>query len=425
MSTVPSIRPGNLPSPVGFGGNDSVASEDSLTSRITVKSLTNLASYSNPMQKAAQKALARARTANLGVHRAEASSQFLSPGSDVSKDRLPGTYRPTPGAAGPPQPLTAGPPGHRPYKPSSLEAASRIPHLDGQSVQAPLKTTTTTTTSGSQSRSPPMGLPYTIASSVLATIDDDDKVEGTIQPGPFRFDETNHGSLPYNQPELTGYRHPPTEIPSETTATSVEHAKPKIHDTLPPERIEKYYPRGFPHNYVGRHQPVKEDGYMSFPTMNGQLAQKACPEQVNRIHQNFYAGSKAFTKKLDSLVGDNNNRCLESKVGIIGEERERLRGSNIEKFGADGEIQSQFLSVEEANRMNGSDATRPLIELALATLLGYKEASKTGIYQWPCSFIKADDAWVDDSDEGNTSFFSKPKDELKKRRIVKKARRGY
>ncbi|KAK4242031.1 hypothetical protein C8A03DRAFT_11775 [Achaetomium macrosporum] len=419
--SAPTIRSGNLPSPAPFEGNDGTTSEDSLTSRITVKSLTNLASYENPMQKAAQKALARARTANLNVNRANTPSSSLCTTAEYPKDRLPGTYGATPAPAGPPQPLTAGPPGQRRFKPSVLEPVSRARDSEGQVAHMPL-------TTGLYRSQSPIGLPYDFGTSILAALDDEDKIEGTAQPNRLPLDGTYHGSVSHNPPAPTRSRPLHHEYPSagsESITGFMDETRRKVYDTLPPERIQQYYPNGFPHNYDGRYTPIAEDWYTRYPIIENQAAQKAFSdsERISKINRNFYAGTEGLFRNMDRAVHNHNHRSQESKVGVIGGERQRLRGGHIEKSAADCKVSPPTMSVEEANEMEESDAIEPLLNMAFASLLHYKEASQNET----SPFIKPDDSLIDHSDKGNQSFFSEPKEEEqpKKKRVVKRSRRGY
>jgi hypothetical protein len=157
--------------------------------------------------------------------------------------------------------------------------------------------------------------------------------------------------------------------------------------------------------------------------------QESFSERMTKINRNFYAGTEGLVRNMEQIVRDHNYRCLENKVGVIGEERERLRGSHIARLGADGKVQPPTLSVDEVDRMDEADVAKPLVNMAFATLLSYKEKSESGASGqngWPSGFTKADDTWVDTTDEGNTSFFSKSKEDyLKRKKIPKKVRRGY
>ncbi|KAH6855231.1 hypothetical protein B0I37DRAFT_423437 [Chaetomium sp. MPI-CAGE-AT-0009] len=415
--SMPSVRSGNLPSPTGFESNDSVTAEDTLTSRITVKGLTNLASYPNPMQKAAQNTLARARAANLSLSRPGTPSSLPSTTPDPSKDRLFNTYGAKPAMTGPPQPLKAGPPGHRAFKPTTLDAASRSLRVEDQVPPTVY-----------QFKSP-IGLQYNHGSNIMAALDDDDGTQGSNQGGQLPLEENQNGPVSRNPREITGFGSLSTPSPFDTFAESLDGVRRKVHDTLPPERIKHYFPGGFPSNYDGRHKPLGDGWTTKYPVPEDGFKQESFSERMTKINRNFYAGIEGLVKNMEQIVRDHNYRCLENKVGVIGEERERLRGSHIERLGADGKVQPPILSVDEVDRMSEADVAKPLVNMAFATLLSYKEKSESGASGqnvWPSGFTKADDSWVDTTEEGNMSFFSKPKEEyLKRRKAPKKVRRGY
>ncbi|KAG7291582.1 hypothetical protein NEMBOFW57_001601 [Staphylotrichum longicolle] len=203
-------------------------------------------------------------------------------------------------------------------------------------------------------------------------------------------------------------------------------------DTLPPERIKQYYPHGFPSNYDGQYKPIGDDWHSKYPTQEDKATQEGLSERLTKINQNFYAGTEGYVRSMEQIMRDHNSRNLENlenKVGTIGEERERLRGSHIERQGVEGKFAPPSLTVEEVDMMDEADIARPLVNMAFATLLSYKEESETRTSAenvWPSGFIDADDAWVDSSDEGNVSFFIRTKEEqMKRRKILKKPRRGY
>ncbi len=417
--TIANMRSGNMVSPTGFGGSESVASEDTLTSRITVKGLTSLASYPNPMQKAAQNTLARARTANLTLSRPQTPSSNPSTTPDLSKDRLFNPYRPNQVIHGPPQPLKAGPPGHRPFKPTTLEAASRGTRAEDQAPP---------TASLYQCQSP-IGFPPTLDTNIRAMLDDDDGFVGLDRPVQLPLDERALGPVSRNHTELAGLGRLVTPGPFETAIDVLDGARRKVHDTLPPDRVKQYFPHGFPSNYDGRHKPVSEDWHTKHPTAEDRFVQESFSDRLTKINRSFYAGTEGLVRNMEQIVREHNYRCLENKVGVIGEERERLRGSHIERLGADGKIQPPLLTLEDAEIMDEADIAKPLVNMAFATLLRYKEECESGTSAqngWPSGFIEADDAWVDTSDEGNVSFFGAPQeDQSERRRPIRRPRRGY
>ncbi|ENH61966.1 hypothetical protein FOC1_g10014919 [Fusarium oxysporum f. sp. cubense race 1] len=112
---------------------------------MTVKSLHNLASYPNPNQKRAQKALLRGLKPALGLKTTTRVDEPLAPithsfglqdasnnnNNDLSigsnTARAAGTIAP---GAGAPRPLTAGPPGQRQYRPSTFESTFKALHTN-------------------------------------------------------------------------------------------------------------------------------------------------------------------------------------------------------------------------------------------------------------------------------------------------------
>jgi hypothetical protein len=203
----------------------------------------------------------------------------------------------------------------------------------------------------------------------------------------------------------------------------MEELKRKVYDTLPPERIQQYYPDGFPHNYDGRYTPIAEDWYTKFPMSENQAVPTPFwdSDNINKINRKFYAGTKGLFKHMS--VPDYNRHSYDNKVGVIGGERQRLRGGHIEKSAADGKLVPPTMSIDEANEMEKSDATEPLLNMAFASLLTYKEASQNGT----SPFKKADESLIDHSEKGNQSFFGETKedDQPKKKKVVKRSMRGY
>lgn len=333
------IRSGNTPSPVECEDIGNVGSEDTLaTSRITVKGLTNLASYPNPMQKAARNALARARTANLGLTRPNTPSSLSSSTFDMGKDRLGSTYGTTAAATGPPQPLTAGPPGQRQFRTVTVDTAPNcLRKADGISPLSPMA-------SEFQSRSL-LGLSRINGPGLLPTSNDDDELGGTGRQSHLPTDERYDTLFTHRSSGHAGSQPLPTPGPSDMMAIeALVGARRKVHDTLPAERIAQYFPDGFPSNYDGRHKPTSESWYTKYPTMDGK-SMFSLSERRSKINRNFYAGTEGLVKNIDQIVRDHNYRCLENKVGVIGEERARRRGSHNERSGCDGKARLPHLSV--------------------------------------------------------------------------------
>lgn len=337
---MPSIRSGNLPSPASLEGDDSAALEDTLaSSRITVKGLTNLASYPNPMQRAAQKALARARIGNHALSRPVTPSlPSLAP--ELDKDRLANNmYGATAAVTGPPKPLTAGPPGQRLFKPSTFEAASRVLKQEDQAAAVPL------TSKLFRLKSPIELSRGNPGSSVPSETDPNDPNGGGDLMVRFPFDVRDHGPVSRtssNQGDFLPYIGPPPAIVAiEGPGANTR----RVYDTLPPERIMKYFPNGLPSNYDGQYTPMPENWCQRYPLKDGRLPQEHPPELMSKLSRQFYAGTEGLLKDMDQIARDRDRRCSENKIGVIGEERLRLRGGHIEKAGVDGKAQPPLLSV--------------------------------------------------------------------------------
>lgn len=419
----PSTRSGNTPFSAECEDSDNIGSEDTLaSSRITVKGLTNLASYPNPMQKAAQSRLAGARTANLGLSRPNTPLSLSSAALDPGKDRPASAYGTGASVAGP-QPLTAGPPGQRQLKPAPLEVVSRSLRLDEQAA------TLSPMASVFQSRLSD-GPVYPAHSGLLPAFEYQDNAVDTEQSIQLSSNERYHNLGSQVPSDPSGSRPPsapvvfniPTEALSETTR--------KIQDTLPFERIRKYYPIGPPPDYDGRYRPIAENWHTKYPILEDRSLPELSAERRRRVDRSFYSGTKGLVKNIEQVVRDHNYRCLENKVGVIGGERERLRESHIERSGCDGKIQLPRLSVEEVNEMDEGEVAKPLLNMAFGTLLRCKDESESGASSsnaGPSGFTEAQFAWVDNTEEGNASFFSELKEEPLRRRIPipRKPRRGY
>ncbi|KAK4189198.1 hypothetical protein QBC35DRAFT_153491 [Podospora australis] len=414
---VPSIRSGNLPPPSGLEDNDSVASEDTLaSSRITVKGLTNLASYPNPMQKAAQKALARARPANRTFSRPETLSPLSFPTPDRGKDRAVAGYVSSTAAPGPPEPLTAGPPGSR-LKTFTLGT---------------LGTMSTEERNEGLVRAPPPPLHYhpgsTHQASTVPTAS-----HGALQRNVSLEERCRkYGPISRNPVDLSDAMKP---RPGATSPPGEEARRPPMSETPRPEQITEYFPHGLPTNYNYSYKSVMDDWlvkqvFADVEQHNQPPLPETPAEKVSRLDRAFYAGTRGFTKDVDQAIRDDKYQRLESKVGVIGGERERLRESLPGKLGLDTRAQMPKWTVEEACQTERSEHAKPLLHLAFTSLWNMKEAKALEPSQkgWAPHYVKPDMEWVDNSAEGQKSFFESPKVEHqhKKKKTIKSTRRlGY
>ncbi|KAL1838870.1 hypothetical protein VTJ49DRAFT_2094 [Mycothermus thermophilus] len=402
---------GNQSSHTGLEYNESAMADDLLTSRITVKGLTNLASYPNPMQKAAQNTLARARTVDLGLGRPDTPSSSQSTTPDLTKGRNLNPYGPPRAPTGPPEPLKAGPPGHRPFKPSALDLATKRTLVEDQLPMPP-----------HQPRLPADSL-FSCDASMAPSPGPRGWDPASHRPAQTSLSEKQGSAVLRSAPGSAGPIRLATPVPVDASAQAEDGSKRKVYDTLPVERIKPYYPAGFPSNYDGRYKPVPEDWHARYPLSEDGL--ETSSDRLSRIDQNFYGGAARLMRTAEQVARDCSPRCSRNKAGVIGEERERMRGSLLDRQNVDIKLQHPFMSVEEVNKMAQAEIIEPLLNMTLATLLGYKKDASGVRAQnpWADRFVKAEADWIDSSDEGNKSLF---RDEAaSQKKVPRMTRLGY
>lgn len=406
MST-PSIRSGNLPPPpstlgfnidtidrqsgAAFGDTDSVASEETLaSSRIGVKGLANLASYPNPMQKAAQNKLARARIANLGV---QSASTSLHAAVEYGNGGTSGS------GTGAPRPLTAGPPGQRHFRPATFDSASRTAKVEDTDIAQRVSTldhidvleALSTLRAEAPSRKP--------HPTINNRFPVNDYTGSAVTRDNSRPD--NHMSYGIREAVLTPQSvvaQPPVpaaaKSDNEARTWSARDGRPWVaRDTLPVGDIGKYYPRGLAKDYTAASQQSQQSkGDASDPKLE--------------LSRRFYAGTEGLVRNTNRVVHEHDVRCHKNRIGVIGEGRERSRH---QRDGSD-RVQPEFIDVRDANEMEDSLHAVPLLNMMLETILRYQEGTRpsgTTSPGFPTVFVPADPAWVDDSQGGNKSFFEK------------------
>ncbi|KAL2269445.1 hypothetical protein VTJ83DRAFT_1629 [Remersonia thermophila] len=385
--------PDNPSSPAELGHHESAMADDLLTSRITVKGLTNLASYPNPMQKAAQNTLARARTVDLGLGRPETPpSQSTTP--DFAKGRTLNPYGPPRAPTGPPEPLKAGPPGHRPFRPSVLDLATRRSAGEDQPSLPPCQPRL------------PAGLSYSFDGNVVPPAGP--RGWDASRPGQALVNEAHGSSLVRSAPGSTGPSRLTTPCPVDPCARTKDGTRRKICDTLPVERIRPYYPAGLPANYDGRYTPVTDDWHARYPLFEDGSMSEPSTDRRSKIDRDFYGGAEERMKTADRVVRGNGPQLSRNTAGVIGEERERVHGSVFSRQNDVGpKAERPLMSIEDVNKMGHAEIVEPLLSMTLATLLGYrKDAAAIGAHHpWADCFVKAEPDWIDKSEEGSKSLF--------------------
>ncbi|KAI0130087.1 hypothetical protein BJ170DRAFT_731604 [Xylariales sp. AK1849] len=296
-------------------GEDAPLDEDENLRQMSVKTLTNLASYPNPMQKKAQKVLSRARTLPMTTLRS-ARSDPAGLGNLLQSD---GTndydMQPSNGTSyssilstglGAPQPLTAGPPGQR----------KTVTHFKD---------------------------------TVL------------VQPSAL------YSASRPNQYPLVGE---PTPLVRKNTVSSVQttlgtdkDTSSNITDTLTAEEARQYYPTGLPSNFNYRTEPTASDRIGSLSTARSQDDIWA---HRNKIDTRFYAGNEMLTKSIDQAIREKNRHDFEHAMDLAGEEKTQSKGKII----------NRKISIEEANAMATSEHVAPLLSMAFQTLINHPELSR-------------------------------------------------
>jgi hypothetical protein len=294
-----------------------------LTKQMSVKTLTNLASYENPMQRAAQKMLSRARTLPLSNTRNTRSDPvhpenlLQSDGaSDISLKSFNFNYD-TILAKGPgaPRPLTAGPPGLRQHKSLTTDAPA-------------------------------------IASQVAAAAH-----VKTAAALPNVLRATSRQSQNSSQLEAaTSQAQPTTALLS---AFNSDLAAPsKMIDTLTAEEASKYYPKGLPNNFS--YQTKKDGGLLRPPSRDLQARR----EKTNQL---WYAGNEMLCKTMDIAIAEKNHEDLKRTLDIATprtDERSLRAG-----------VPNRKMSVQEAIATPTKAHAAPLLSLAFQTLINHPEFS--------------------------------------------------
>lgn len=303
-------------------GDDIFVDDDSLK-HMSVKTLTNLASYENPKQKSAQNILSRARDTSKALQfadQASLSSNILQSDGVAEADSRPSSTYSSILSKGPgaPRPLTAGPPGLRQHKPATTDnpatARRSAPVADvSVSGQGLLKAPARVTTGQSTSQRSSSQKSYPVA--------------------------------------------PVKQKHNETPSSS------KVFDSIPAEEARKYYQNGLlPANFNYSPSPLTAFGYNSsskrylyrFKGENRDILSR--DEAVDAL---WNEGAAMFYKSIDEAIAEQNHKSFQAEMGLQGQRNALPR-----------KIVGPGLSVEEANCMSAQDLAAPLLSMAFQTLIG-------------------------------------------------------
>ncbi|RYP73932.1 hypothetical protein DL770_007692 [Monosporascus sp. CRB-9-2] len=374
--------------------------------QMSVKTLTNLASYLNPMQKAAQKLLSRARpiaAATPTYAQARQSPLYHQPSGIMGKQRslpLSGlrhtrsdpvaatslqperfddngyrnrTFRPPPGftaplqkntigpgfqarrpptpstslfqGAGVPQPLTAGPPGQRHYRTSALE--STFSAMQNRFRRTP-------------------------------GLDDDSSMPNPYNEQIHRRHLVYSGdgeSSPSFRSERASSRQKVLGLDRaamlETAAMGLdkpkEQTKSKILvDTLGAEEAHKWYPGGIPTEFNYDTMVVPEDWTKDYPLDNTHERRRveSLATHMDGMIRHFYSGTEMSNKTIAEAIEEKNRRVLKRTLGVIGGERSKTKGK----------IESPKIAIDDAIKIPAHEHVKPLLSMALQTLANLQES---------------------------------------------------
>lgn len=381
---------------------DDEKDEEELTrmSVLPVRTITSLASYPNPSQKLAQKALDRARetikaaaetsrslnpnVSHQGAQRREAPStrststnpdrDSPAPSGWISKhDHSSNITRSSVLSSGPgaPQPLTAGPPGQRQYKPSTLEATFRALQSGTQ------KLSPSTIEEGHLDNNPS-----------LMNVEKPAKI--TVSSRPQSPHQTPLPSKDYFETCK------PTVKPTTNMVLRYETSQPRrrTYDTLSAEEVREYFPDGFPPDLSTPTIPL-------LSTSTGRLEGRfpPTPEELRlreaRSKIAFYSATQDIAKTLDVRIAEAQRKLRDLELGV-NSTRERTAARNAEidivlNSSKLGQPRHDF-DIEFANELPTHEAATPLVNMAFSTLLNYWADGR--LMEIPTGFGKMEDSKI-------------------------------
>ncbi|ROT34687.1 hypothetical protein SODALDRAFT_382263 [Sodiomyces alkalinus F11] len=334
-------------------------------------------------------------------------------GEAVNVTNICGGYKSTlatgPGA---PLPLTAGPPGHRQYNPSTFDSALRALHSRGRrglvvsendAAAVEFRALVDSNTRHHETRSPSVVALRHCPIMELAVSG------GAGEPPVFQPDRplTYESSLAELRatsfPEVSS-RHTSPVVGRLQSVLHAIHTGDDVVDTKFPEEVRKYYPYGMPN----MHEPitVSEEWATHYPLLErrqhvvGSFA-KTCEALENlenrnrKVYHQFHAAADDFPDSMDVVIQQAHNRRLQRSVGVVGVIGDRRRSN--------ARVACDPLEVEQVNNMPLYEAAGPLLPMVFATLLHNLDyGSDLDTY---CPWQKPPEDAVDPSCQG--TFFGK------------------
>ncbi|KAI0454055.1 hypothetical protein F5B21DRAFT_525323 [Xylaria acuta] len=342
--------------------NTSVGSDDGSDatdtkpiSAMNFNSLTNLASYPNPMQRAAQKVLASHRPQpvlttgvspsnaypdrrivqyDVGVITDIGSQSQISDSRSVhydpevepfvSLDEASRFMPDLPKVRGAPAPLTAGPPGVRQLRPTAFEQETlqRARDFDDET---------------------PMMNPYRARLPFGQHTGGSSFEHESISDGEEEEDDHSHG-----------------------------HYNTLVFDTLSADEAIRFYPTGLPTNFNYSTLPVS--GHWEAERLakleqsdvySTQCQESVGAERKQRIDNSFYSGSNTFKKSFDVAVSDHKHRGVARIVGRPYQEPPNDQGKVV----------NRQLQIRDASIMPASEHAKPLLSMVFQAISNRPEIS--------------------------------------------------
>ncbi|KAI0521129.1 hypothetical protein F5B22DRAFT_653504 [Xylaria bambusicola] len=330
--------------------HESDATDTKPISAMNFNSLTNLASYPNPMQRAAQKVLASHRPnpvpdshlLDIQPNAYDFEPELVLSPLDASI-YAPAYCR----VRGPPAPLTAGPPGVRQFKSTTLEQETlqRAREFDDEN---------------------PMMNPYHMHPSF-----DQHVAEASIE-----------GESVSSNPIMETARDSLDGAEEDSKDTYYKRKPEVIVDTLTSNDVAVFYPKCLPRNFNPQTQPISPHWAIDRLEKLGYLpnqAERNLDEHNRLINNHFYSGVHAFSKRFVEAKYEHTNRIVTHTVGRPCQER-RL---------GEGRVENPHLGILEASIMPTCEHAKPLLSMALQGVINlpdlaqYSKLPKFDHSLWP------------------------------------------
>lgn len=379
---------------------------------LSVKTLTSLASYTNKHQKAAQKILERARMSTKAAAEASraispnpcgqdldgASAHFSSYGlgregsehfsrvprnTHINSSARSSVLSNGPGA---PQPLTAGPPGQRQYKASTLEGPLRA--LNAQKPPP-------SSFDESHLNNTPVALPKMHSQHSVKKVDLPNFMEQQTKElrktgGSQTLQTSGHN------PKATTNEHPWGRNPSFPPTPWVSEST----ETRTLEQIQEYYPKGFTPYYNSNKFVHVPDHDTSLPPLMGPSARCLYPDLEARSQSNarhraaFYWRKEEHLKAFDQVTREFAQKLQNQHMGIS-DSAEILAAHQAELdpiFSSSDVGKALNISVTFVDQMQTHEVAKPLLNMAFTTLSTYWDNGR--LLSVPTGFEKANRAEI-------------------------------